>query len=340
MKYVAMSRWLAGGVAGVVLAAASAIPASAEVDTVRMSQQFGLIYLAQHVIFDHKLIQKHAKRLGIKEPKVQLFKISGGANINKALLADTIDFGMHGVGPALKLWGKTKGRFKIALSLVDMPLVLNTNDPSVKTLQDYLKAKDHKIATPAAKVSIQAVLLQMAVAKIWGNDNAEKLDHLVVSMKHPTAYAALVSGGQTVKSHFANLPFWWQEVQNPKIHTVISSYDIMDGPHTVLVMSASKKFKEANPKTYDAVVAAHLEAFKWIDANPEKASEVFIRYTKSKLDPADVLAMVKDKNTAHFTPLPKKTMRFGNFLAGIGDIPQPKSWKEYFWENNHHLNGS
>ena len=150
-------HWLAVGAASAMLAAVSALPAKAEVSVVNLAQQFGLLYVPLHVVLEHNLVEKHAKAIGLAPPQIKLFKISGGANINKALLAKTIDFGAHGVGPALKLWGKTKGKFKIASGMADMPLKLNTNDPNIKTVEDYLKAEDHKIATPAAKVSIQAV---------------------------------------------------------------------------------------------------------------------------------------------------------------------------------------
>ena len=331
-------KLIAGAAAGVVMAFGAAGTASAETDTVKMAQQFGLLYVPLHVVMDQNLIQKHAKGMGMKAPNIKLFKISGGANINKALLAGTIDFGAHGVGPMLKLWGKSKGRFKGALTIADMPLKLNSNDPNVKTVEDYLTVKDHKIATPAAKVSIQAVTLQMFTANKWGDP--EKLDHLVVSMKHPIALAALMSGGQTVKSHFATLPYSYQELKSGKIHNVITSYDIMGGQHSVLSMSIAEKFATENPKTYKAVIAAYLEAFKWIKANPEKAADTFIKYTKSKMNPADVVALLKDKSEIEFSEIPKHTMKYGNFLAKIGDIPQPKSWKDYYVSNNHQYNGS
>ena len=329
LSSVAVSAFLAVGAAG---------PATAEVDTVKMAQQFGLIYTPLHVVMEKKLIQKHAKELGIKPPTIKLYKISGGANINKALLAGTIDFGAHGVGPMLKLWGKTNGRFKGALTMANMPLKLNTNDPNVKTVDDYLKVHDHKIATPAAKVSIQAVTLEMYAAKRWGDP--EKLDHLVVSMKHPTALAAMLSGGQTVKSHFATLPYSYQELKSGKVHNVITSYDILGGPHAVLTMSVATKFAEDNPKTYKAVIAAYLEAFKFIKEHPNDAADIFIKYTKSKMDPADVRALLSDPKEVEFTAVPKHTMKYANFLAKIGDIPQPKSWKDYFMPNNYQYDGS
>ena len=328
-------KLLVGAAAGALLFAGAA---TAEVDTVNLAQQFGLLYVPLHVVMDQKLVEKHAKKMGIPVPKIKMYKISGGANINRALLAKTIDFGAHGVGPALKLWGKTKGKFKIAVGMADMPLKLNSNDPNVKTVEDYLTAKDHKIATPAAKVSIQAVTLQMYAAKKWGDPN--KLDHLVISMKHPIALAAMLSGGQTVKSHFATLPTSYVELKSGKVHNVITSYDILGGQHSVLVMSSPVAFGEKNPKTYKAVMAAYDEAFKWIQANPLGAADTFIKYTNSKLDPKIVKALLTDKSEIEFSPIPKLTMQYANFLAKIGDIPQPKSWKDYYHANNHNLNGS
>jgi NitT/TauT family transport system substrate-binding protein len=329
---------LAGGVLAAGLMASSAV--SAEVSVVNMAQQFGLLYVPLHVVMEKKLIQKHAQGMGMKAPEIKLFKISGGANINKALLAKTIDFGAHGVGPALKLWGKSKGRFKIAISMADMPLKLNTNDASVTKIEDYLKVSDHKISTPAAKVSIQAVTLQMAAKRLWGDP--EKLDHLVISMKHPTALAALMAGGQAVKSHFATLPYSYQELTGSggKIRTVTTSYDILGGQHSVLVMSASTAFHDANPKTYKAVIAAYREAYGWITDNPDESAEIFIRYTNSKLSPDTVKALMNDKAEIEFSELPKKTMEYANFLSEIGDIPQPKSWKDYYFDNSHSLPGS
>ena len=331
-------HWLAVGAASAMLAAVSALPAKAEVSVVNLAQQFGLLYVPLHVVLEHNLVEKHAKAIGLAPPQIKLFKISGGANINKALLAKTIDFGAHGVGPALKLWGKTKGKFKIASGMADMPLKLNTNDPNIKTVEDYLKAEDHKIATPAAKVSIQAVTLQMYADRKWGEPN--KLDHMVVSMKHPIALAAIMSGGQTVKSHFATLPYSFQELKSGKVHNVITSYDILGGQHSVLVMSASQAFKDANPKSYQAVINAYNEAFEWVNANPLAAADLYIKYTKTKLDPELVKAMLTDKNEIAFDPVPKHTMKYANFLAKIGDIPQAKSWKDYYFENNHSMSGS
>ncbi len=149
-----------------------------------------------------------------------------------------------------------------------------------------------------------------------------------------------MSGGQTVKSHFATLPYSFQELKSGKVHNVITSYDILGGQHSVLVTSASQVFKDANPKTYEAVLNAYNEAFEWVNANPEAAAELYIKYTKTKLDPDLVKAMLTDKSEIAFDPLPKHTMKYANFLHKIGDIPKANSWKDYYFENNHHMDGS
>ena len=161
-----------------------------------------------HVVVDRKLVESCAKRDGLGDIKVSMHRFSGGAAINQALLADNVDFGAGGIGPLLIIWDKTKGNLNIrAMSnIAAMPMKLNTIDANVQKLEDYLDVEDHKIALPSVKVSGQARTLQMAAAKVWGQDNFEKLDHVTVSMKHPSAAAALLAGGQTVKSHFATLP--------------------------------------------------------------------------------------------------------------------------------------
>lgn len=46
-----------------------------------------------------------------------------------------------------------------------------------------------RIALPAVKVSFQAVMLQMAAAKEFGDANYARLDALTVSMAHPDGLA-------------------------------------------------------------------------------------------------------------------------------------------------------
>src|SRR3546814_2002704 len=102
-------------------------------------------------------------------------------------------------------------------------MLLNTNDPQIKDLKDFTGAR--RIGLPAVKVSIQAVVLQMAAKEIYGDPF--RLDTMTVSMRHPDAMAALLSGQSHIVAHFAVPPFSYQELEKPGIHTVVSSYDVV-----------------------------------------------------------------------------------------------------------------
>ena len=328
---------------GALIAGGASTNAVAEVDEVRFAQQFGLLYLPMHVVVDQKLIQPCAKAAGLGDVKVTMHRFSGGAAVNQALLSNNVDFAAGGIGPLLKIWDKTKGRLNVRAmtSVAAMPLKLNTNDPAVTKLEDYVGLTDHKIATPSVKVSIQAVILQMAAAKKWGTDQAFKLDDLTVSMKHPSAMAALLAGGQAVKSHFATLPTSWAELQSGKVKTVLTSYDVLGGRHSTLAMYNTEKWKTDNPKLYTCVWQSYRTAMKWLNDDKKRGAQLFHRFTKSKLKIEDVTNMLTTEGEIDYSLVPEKTMQFAKFLHSIDGIKNmPASWKDYYWENNYDQNGS
>lgn len=336
-------RVLAASAAIVGMSVASTTGAVAETNEVRFAQQFGLLYLPMHVVVDKKLVQRCANDKGLGEVKVTMHRFSGGAAVNQALLSGNVDFAAGGIGPLLKLWDKTKGRLNVRAmtTLSAMPLKLNTNDDRVKKLEDYVGLTDHKIATPSVKVSIQAVVLQMAAKKKWGADNAFKLDPMTVSMKHPSAMAALLAGGQAVKSHFATLPTSFAELQSDKIHNVLTSYDVLGGRHSTVAMYNKEEWMKANPKMYECVWTSYREAIKWINDNKKEAAALFHRFTKSKLKLEDIEKMVGDEKEMLYSLTPERTMEFAKFMHSIGAIENmPASWKDYYWDNNYDQNGS
>jgi NitT/TauT family transport system substrate-binding protein len=339
----AFTRHVAGIALGTALAALPAAAAWAEASEVRFAQQFGLLYLPMHVVVDQKLVESCAKDSGLGDVKVGMYRFSGGAAVNQALLSGNVDFAAGGIGPLLKLWDKTKGRLNVkAMStLAAMPLKLNTNDGRVNKLEDYVGLDDHKIATPSVKVSIQAVVLQMAAAKKWGQGEAFKLDDMTVSMKHPSAMAALMAGGQAVKSHFATLPTSWAEVQSGKAKTVLTSYDVLGGRHSTVAMYNTEKWKQDNPKLYECVWKSFRTAIAWINEDKKRGAELFHRFTKSKLKKEDVVDMLTTEGEMHYSLQPERTMEFAKFLHSIDAIKNlPGSWKDYYWENNFDQSGS
>lgn len=316
---------------GAAIAVGSIAPAAAKEGQLRIAEQFGLVYLLLNVAQDQGLIEKHGKEAGV-DIKVDLIQLSGGAAVNDALLSGSIDVAAAGVGPLFTIWDRTKGDVKGIASLGNFPNYLVSNRPEVKTIAD-LTDKD-RIALPAVGVSVQARILQMASAQLWGDDQYKRLDEITVALPHPEAAAAIISGGTEITGHFANPPFPEQEVAaNPNAHKILSSYDVLGGPSTSTLLYATSDFYEDSPKTYGAFIAALDEAAKFVTANPEAAADIYLKSSGAKTDRQIVLDVIKSADVT-FTVKPQNTISLGKFLHKVDAIKtEPTSVADYFVAN-------
>ncbi len=322
---------LLGGLA--LLAALPAGPAAAAEGQLRIAKQFGVVYLLLNVAEDQKLIEKHGKEAGL-DIKVEYLQLSGGSAVNDALLSGSVDIGSAGVGPLFTLWDRTRGRQNVrgVASLGNFPYYLVSNRPEVKTIAD-LTDKD-RIALPAVGVSVQARILQMASAKLWGDKDFARLDRNSVAVPHPEAAAAIIKGGTEITAHFGNPPFQEQELaENPNAHVILSSYDVQGGPASSTVLYATEKFTKDSPKTYQAFVDALDEAARFITADPERAADIYLKANGSRIDRALLLKVIKSPEVS-FKIEPQNTLGLGQFMHRVGAIKnEPKALNDYFFVN-------
>ncbi|SEM18729.1 NitT/TauT family transport system substrate-binding protein [Pseudoxanthomonas sp. GM95] len=311
---------------------AGADGAQAEKATLRIGQQFGIVYLLLDVAQERGLIEQQAKAAGI-DVTVQSQQLSGGSAINDALLSGAIDIAGAGTGPLFTIWDRTRGRQDVRgiASLGNFPYQLISNAPRVKSIDDL--GQGDRIAVPATGVSVQSRILQYASAQRWGQDQALKLDALQVALPHPDAAAALISGGNEVNTHFSSPPYQQQElVRNPKAHVILDSYQVLGGPSSATVLYATAKFQQDNPKLYHAFVAALDEAAKFIAAHPEEAADIFVKRNPSS-DRALVLQVLKDPQV-QFKIAPQNTLGLGKFMQQVGAIKQaPAAVSDYFFDD-------
>jgi NitT/TauT family transport system substrate-binding protein len=315
------------------------LAARAEMSEIAVAQQYGISYLPLMVMEEGKLIEKYAKAAGV-DVTVSWKKFAGGSVMNDALLSGGLQFASGGVGPFVTLWARTRGNLdvKAVAAINSMPLYLNTRNPNVKTIKDFTE-KD-KIALPAVKVSIQAITLQMAAEKAFGEGQQNRLDALTVTLSHPDAQTALLSGASEITAHFGSPPFQYQQLRNPAIHTVLNSYDVLGGPVTFNVVWAASKFRAENPKLYDAFVKALDEATAMINRDKKWAAETYLRISKDKDSVGDILAMLHDPSIV-YTTTPQNTMKYVDFMFKTGAIKtRPDSWKDMFFPNAQGLLGS
>ena len=309
--------------------AAAAGPARAEAGAIRMSHGLGVLYLPLIVMREAKLVEKHVAAAGLKAA-VSWVVLDGGGQINDAMLAGALDIAGTSIPGFLTLWSKGKGTRSEVVGISGLStgaLILNTNRPELKTIQDF-KPGD-KIAVPSVKSSLQAVVLQMIAAKAFGDAHWDQLDVNTVSLQHPSAVAALVSGNKDLAAHFASPPFTLAEAASPNIHAVLRSPDTL-GDITLDMVYGTKAFADGSPGLVKAFLAAQAEANALIARDPAQATALFIQNSGSKVNPADIEGVLRDPQT-RFDTVPHGFMQFVAFMQRAGTIKVvPGVWRDAF----------
>ena len=312
-------------------------PATAEVSEVRFGRMQGLAYLQVYLLQDLKLVEKHGKELGI-DVTARVVPLNQPTAVNDALLSGGVDFGAIGITPFITLWDKTRTSLEVKAlaALNSQPAFLNTINPNVKSIKDFTE-KD-RIALPSVKVAFQATILQMAAEQTFGRYDA--LDTQTIGLAHPDGATALLSGKSEITAHFTSPPFQYLELADPRIHRVLSSYEITGGPATFSGLFTTRKFHDQNPKTIQAILAAVEEANTIIRQDPRRAAEIYVRLDNAKQSVDEVAALLEDPDI-QYTIAPQNITKYTDFMARVGTISKaPTSWKDLFFPEIHTLSGS
>ena len=315
-------------------------PATAEMTELSVAQQYGVSFLPLMVMERDKLVEKHAKAEGLGEVKVSWVSVAGPSVMNDGVISGAIQFIAVGAPSLITLWDKTKGNVQVkgVSAMTTYPLYLNVRNPNIKSVQDFTD-KD-KIAVPSIKVSTQAIMLQMEAARVFGDANYAKLDPFTVGLSHPDGLLALTNNSGGVDAHFTTSPFHEQEMKIPGVRTLTTSYQILGGPATAVVIAASTKFRDANPKLYKSFYDALNDAIRAINADKRAAAKIYLEQAKDTKNSAeDIYAMINAADYA-YTLTPQKVGKTADFMYKIGSIKsKPATWKELFFPEVHGLPG-
>jgi hypothetical protein len=153
-------------------------------------------------------------------------------------------------------------------AMSSIPAYLNTTNPNIKALRDVTE-KD-KIALNAVKISIPAIIMQMAARQEFGPSETFRYDKYTVSMTHPDGVAALLSGISEVNLHFTSVSYHLREIKDPRVRTIMSTDDVMGGSTTFTMLSTTTKFRDENPITYKALMLALKDAIDcFVERSPQ-----------------------------------------------------------------------
>lgn len=312
----ALSRYLA--ILGLTILLAPAT-ASAEATAVRAAKQFGLGYVQYMIMEDMKLVEKHAKAAGLGDVTVEWNTFRSSDVMNDALISGNVDFVSLGVPGLMTIWDRTKGSIDVkgASGLNAMPIALNVRNANVKSLKDF--TEQDRIALPAVGVSNQAVLLRMAAEKEFGQGQHNKLDHLTITMSHPDATVAMLTGQKDVTANFSSVPFQYRQQKEPAIRELMTSTTILGAPFSFNVVATTAKFRTDNPKLYAAFLAALNEATDMVNKDKKWGAEQYLRISKDKMSLEELMTIVGRPDiefTTKLTPIDDMIAfmaRTGNF---------------------------
>lgn len=311
----------------------------AEMSKVRVATQIGLPYLPLILMQHDKIWEAEAKARGV-DVEVEYARLGGGGPLNDALLSDSVQIASAGLAPLLTLWEKTKTNYGVkALSAINAsPMYLLTNKPNIKSIKDF--GPEDRIALPSIRVSIQAIVLNMAVEQAYGQGQSNKLDNIQIPMAHPEAFTALVSKSSGITGYMATSPFQERALKMPGITKVADSFEIQGGPATLSVNYAKADFVKQNPKLVEAFMASQRKAIAMIKADLKSAIDKYYAVTQDKTD-RDIVEQILSGPTYDFDVHPKESMKIAAFMHRTGGLKQmPTSWKDYFFETVHMEPGS
>jgi NitT/TauT family transport system substrate-binding protein len=289
----------------------------------------------------HGLIEKHAREAGVDNVTVRWIDLGGPSAVNDALLSGAADYTAAGPPAFITLWDRTRGSAGVmgVAAMTSLPMYLNTTRDHLRSLEDL--RPDDKIAVTAIKVSIPALIMQMYAVGKYGRDQADRFDKYTVSMTHPDAAIALLSGGTGISAHFTSPPFHQRERKDPRVRTVMTSDDVMGGSTTFTMLATTTRFRDDNPQVYRAVLAALEEANALIVSDRRAAATLLLDSTPDSgftLD--ETVAMLADP-AFRFTTTPENVKKYADFMQDIGSIQnQPAAWQDLFFPEIHPASGS
>jgi NitT/TauT family transport system substrate-binding protein len=256
------------------------------------------------------------------------------------MLSGNVHFGAVGAPSLITLWSRTKSNVGVKgmAAMTSYPLYFVTRNPGLKSLKD-LSQKD-KIAVPSVKISTQALMLQMAAADLFGQSNYQKFDEFTVSLAHPDALLALMNNTAGVNAHFGTSPFYEQEMKIPGARLLTTSYDILGGRASALVVIATTKFHDANPKVYKAFLAAQKEAIDDDQQGQEGGREGLSGDRAGHQEQRRRHLRGDQRQGLRLHAQPEKVFKTAVFMGKVGTVKDPPAkWQDLFFPDIHRLPG-
>ena len=232
-----------------------------ETPTIGIAEQYGIAYAPINIMKEKGILEQ--KLPGVT---INWQQFGGPTAIRESMMNGEVDFGFMGIAPVLI--GIDNGmEWKYATGISSNEVAIVTSDPDIKSLSDFSPQDRIAILSPGCT---QHVLLCILADEQLGDPHA--LDSRTVSMTHPDAMQALLSGTE-ITAHIATPPYIQQEVQ-AGMSVVATGEEIMGQPFTFISGVAMTDFYEEHRDWYDAFIEALDESIDYINDNMEECVQI------------------------------------------------------------------
>ena len=247
--------------------------------------------------------------------------------MNDALLSGSVDFIAAGPPAFITLWDRTRDSVDVArcrrdVVAADVPEHAATH---LNTLDDL--TEQDKIAVTAIKVSIPAIIMQMYAAERYGAADATRFDRYTVTMTHPDAVVALLSGGSQINAHFTSPPFHQRERKDPqrahgahdrrhdgRLDDVHDAVDDGAVPRARIPASTAPCSRRSRKPTRSIR-----------DDPPRRRAILFAAESRRPASRSTSSSMCSRDPSIKFTTTPENVQKYADFMHSIGSIEnQPR----------------
>ena len=277
--------------------------------------QYGVAYAPLLVMKEHGLLEKR-----LPGTKVEWQQCGGPTPIREGMLNGSITFGFMGISPVLI--GIDNGMpWKYLTALSANRVAVIANRPDFKTLHDLNDDERIAILSPGCT---QHILLSMLAKQQLGD--ARCLDNRLVSLSHPDAMNALLSGTE-IAAHVTTPPYLEEELRQG-MYLMADGEDIMGEPFTFICGVAMTDYVSAHETETTAFLSALSEAIDYINSDTKRACEELA--PAFNIDPDELYEQMTYNGTIYSTEL-KGISAMSRAMAETGFISRIAEDDELFF---------
>lgn len=219
---------------------------------------------------------------------VEWKQFNAGPEEIESFLADQLDIGFIGPGPAINGYTVSEGEIQIIAGATDSGTILVARKgANIKSAKDL---KDKKVAIPqygnTQDITLRGILKENNLKDTNKGGNVE-----IVQAKNPDI-KVLLDDGQ-IDAALVPEPWGARLIKEVGAEIVLDENETWrNGEYTIGLVIARKDFVENNPEAVEKFLKTHVEVTDYINQNQEESKQIINKELKELTDkslPEDVL---------------------------------------------------